>query len=149
MERFRFTPSRVASWAERYGIDFTGLVLSAEEHDDLVHVNSYDTRHWRRLAPPVLVGDFDLLRFELGTLERQVPFRTTAAGSISGVLLFFEAELGAGVDLSLHPDEATPSNSWGNVLYLPARPVDVAEGDDVLLQYDYSRGSRIRLTHER
>lgn len=145
LEGFRFTPSRAATWAERYGLDFSGLVLASEAQDHLVHVNSHDTRRWKRLAEPILVGDFDLLRFDLGPVERQQPFRTTVAGSVSGVLLFFDADLGGGVDLSLHPDEATPSNSWGNLLYLLAKPVRVVAGEEWLLHYEYDRASRFRL----
>ena len=78
-------------------------------------------------------------------MERQVPCRTSVAGSISEVLLFFEAELGGGVRLSLHPDEAAPSNSWGNLLYLFAKPVEVVSGDEWLLHCEYCRGSRIQL----
>ncbi|MDQ3895967.1 MAG: 50S ribosomal protein L11 methyltransferase [Actinomycetota bacterium] len=149
LEGFRFTPARAALWAARYGIDFTALVLTSESQDHLVHVNSYDTRTWKRLAEPISVGDFDLLSFEPGRLEQQVPFRATLAGSVSGVLLIFEADLGGGVELSLHPDQATPSNSWGNLLYLFAEPIPVVRGQELRLEYDFDRRSRIRLTSER
>ena len=48
--------------------------------------------------------------------------------------------------LSLHPDEATPSNSWGNLLYLLGEPVAVAAGQEWALQYEHRRGSRFGLT---
>lgn len=145
LERFRFTSAAAAAWAQRYGIDFGALVQTSETQDHAVHINSYDTRDWRRLADPILLGDFDLLRFELERVERRALFRTTDAGSVSGLLLFFELDLGGGVGLSLHPDEATPSNSWGNLLYLLGEPVAVAAAQEWALQYEHRRGSRFRL----
>lgn len=137
-----FTPSRVSSWSERYGIDFDALL--GERHDERLHVNSADIRDWKRLTAPLVVADLDLLAPHPDVLEWHGTVRTVEGGRISGVLVFFDARLADSVQLSLHPDDATPTNSWGNLLYLLASPVDVAAGDEVEVHYRFDDvGSRL------
>jgi hypothetical protein len=64
------------------------------------------------------------------------------------VLLYFEADLGAGIHLSLHPDDATPTNSWGNLLYIFGRPIHkVVDGQQFRMHYLHDdRGSRIEVS---
>ncbi len=137
METFRFTSSRAATWTERYGLDFGGLVSTSEENDHLVHVNSRETRKWKRLSRPVLVADVNLLSAATQAIDREVLFAAHDDGSISGVLLFFAAELAPGIRLSLHPDDVTASNSWGNLLYILARPCAVVKNHEICLRYRY------------
>ncbi len=144
MERFRFTAARATAWTERYGLDFSGLASTSEESDHLVHVNSHETRHWKRLSGPVLVADVDLLSATTQAIDRELVFAAHDSGSLSGVLLFFAADLAPGIRLSLHPDDATASNSWGNLLYLLARPCDVVRNQEIFLRYRYE-GHRSRV----
>lgn len=146
VEALRFTPTRTKVWTDRYGVDFQGLVATSDEQAHRVHIDSYQTRTWKRLSEPVTLVDVDLRRAEPQPVEQEVTVRVTAAGSISGILVFFTAELGHGAQISLHPDETAPSNSWGNLVYLPGRPIDVEVGDDVRLSYrDGERGSAFEL----
>ncbi|MDQ3640680.1 MAG: 50S ribosomal protein L11 methyltransferase [Actinomycetota bacterium] len=145
---FRFTETQAVAWRESYGLDFGALTSTSKEHDQFGHVNSNAVRGWKRLARPILVEDLDLFRAEPGSRDRCVTFRATEQGSISAMLLFFEAQLAPGIRLSLHPDDATPTNSWGNLLQLFARPLDVAPGQELRLRYRHDeRGSTMQLEH--
>lgn len=137
IERFCITSSRAATWSHRYGLDFGGLVATSEENDQLAHVNGHDTRDWKRLSGPLLVADVDLGSARTQPIEREVMFVAQADGSLAGVLVFACADLGAGVRLSLHPDDATASNSWGNLLYLFAKAFDVSTNQEMCLRYRY------------
>lgn len=146
LERFRFSPRQAGRWRELYGIDFDALVASAGEYDHRAHINTYETRTWKRMAEPIVVADIDLLRSEVGVIAQDVEFRTTGAGAVSAIVIFFSADLGAGVRLSIHPDEATPENSWGSVLQLFAEPLDVASGEHLRVRYSFDDGgSRVSL----
>lgn len=144
IERFRFSSSRAATWTERYGLDFGGLVSTSEQNDHLVHVNSRETRHWKRLSAPVLVTDVDLVSAATQPMNREVVVAAQDDGSLSGVLVFFSAELAPGIRLSLHPDDASASNSWGSVLYLLAKPLPVVANQEMHLRYRYD-GHRSRV----
>jgi hypothetical protein len=49
------------------------------------------------------------------------------------------------VDLSLHPDDASASNSWGNALHLFASPLEVSAGDRLELTYRFDGTSQVEL----
>ena len=146
MQQFRFTRTAVQSWEQKYGLDFSALVLTSEMQDHVAHVNSYETRHWKRLSDPILLAEFDLLDCEPTPIERKVHLRVTTEGQASGLLVFFQVDLGSGVNLSLHPDDATPRNSWGNLLYLFSRPKAITLGEELHVLYSYGdHGSAITL----
>ncbi len=146
MEAMRFTSRRTAVWSDLYDVDLGGLVAAAEERPHRVHVNSYDTRAWKRLADPVVVADLDLFHRGAQPIDTDVPLPVIADGSVSALLVYFEAALGGGARISLHPDAASPSNSWGNLLYVLATPLDVAAGQNLNLAYRYDgRGSELKL----
>jgi hypothetical protein len=146
LERWRFTPSRAALWSQRYGVDVDCFVALSEEHDHRMHVNSHDVRGWKRLADPLRLVDIDLAQAEEQTIERRLPLRIVDDGSLSALLVYFEADLGGGARLSLHPDATSRSNSWGNLLYVLARPLDVMAGQELAVGYrDDGRGSVLTL----
>jgi hypothetical protein len=146
MQAFRFTDGHAAIWGDRYGVDFSGLVATSDQQAHRVSVNSYETRAWKRLAEPVVLADLDLRREQAEPPEQVVDLPVTTAGSVTGLLVYFDAELGPEVHLSLHPDVAPSSNSWGNLLHLLARPLDVAAGDTLRLRYRHGgRGAAFDL----
>lgn len=146
IERFRFTHHRARAWSERYGLDFRSLVSASDEYDHRVKLNTYETRGWKRLSHPVTVADVDLLHAASHMIDASLSLVVNQTGSVSGMLILFDADLGPGVRLSVHPDVATPSNSWGSVLQLLAQPLEVAPGEELQLRYRFDdRGSRIDL----
>ena len=145
-EQLRFTAARAEAWASEYGLDFSGLVATSLEHDHRVKVSSYEARPWPRVAEAVTVADVDLLEAEADLVDTTVSFHAVQSGRISGVLVFFAADLGGTERLSIHPDDTGPTNSWGSVLQLFARSVDVVAGASIDLHYRFDdRGSRIEL----
>ena len=95
----------------------------------------------------VPVADVDLRRAAPEHIDHDATFLAAATGSVTGVLLLFEAELADGVLLSVHPDTAAPDNSWGSLLVVLAEPRDVRAGDRAHLRYRFDeRGSQVELT---
>lgn len=147
IEALRFTDSRTAVWSDRYGIDCRPLVALSDARSHRFKVNSHDVRPWKRLAEPLIVADIDLLRAQQEPLDVEMSVRTTSSGTLNGLLVFFDADLGPGARISLHPEIATPSNSWGNLVCVPAAAIDVEPGQELRLHYhDDGRGTRCELT---
>ena len=91
-------------------------------------INTFTTRDWPRLASPVLVADIDLHAEPAEFLETRSAFEVTQSGALSGILIFFEINLSKTLDFSIHPDEATPENSWANKLWIPGTAVQLKKG---------------------
>lgn len=133
-ERWVFTEGAAARWAARYGLDFG--VLAAAHRAGAVPIKPWKARSWTRLSPPVPLASFDLHTARASSFETTRSVTATRAGTISGVLLYFEMDLGPEV-FSTHPDRATPETSWRSVLWLPETPVTVAAGQGIDLRYRY------------
>lgn len=147
LDRIRFSPERAQAWTASYGLDLRVLASALDGRALRHHVNSHHARGWTRLAGPVPVADVDLGRALPQQIDHEATFLVTATGSATGVLLLFEAELATGVRLSVHPDAATPDNSWGSLLIVLAEPRDLRVGDRVHLRYRFDeRGSKVELT---
>jgi len=143
-ERSRFTPEMARRWGSRFGFDFAALATASAGQEHRIKLNSYETRGWRRLSAPVTVADIDLLHAPTHLVDGSFRCQATDDGSLSGVLIFFTADLAPGVRLSIHPDDATPANSWGSVLQLLRTPMSLTAGDEFELRYHYDdRGSRV------
>ncbi len=137
LEALRFTTSRAAVWKDRYALDFESLVTMSGEQAHRAYVNSQDTRTWTRLSEPVVLADLDLLSAPAQPIERELRLRMTMDGSVSGILVYFEAQLGGGGRIALHPDATSRANSWGNLLYVLPSAISVSAGEERVLRYRY------------
>ena len=100
-----------------------------------LYVNPHKARGW-----PALTGGDPLLDVDLKAVRGSVFHETvtTAAetgGSLSGVLTYFEANLGGGVRLSTHPATSTAGNHWSSQVWIPSEALSLEAGDRFALTY--------------
>lgn len=143
----RFSVDAAREWSEAYGLDFTPLVGLADEQQHRLSINAFHTRSWPRISKELLLAQIDLTSAGPTVPEAHVTFRAIRSGTISGLLLYFEADLGNDVHLSLHPDAADPTNSWSNRVHILGAPLVVQSGDSIEVSYAYRTGrSHVSMT---
>jgi precorrin-6B methylase 2 len=143
------TMESVARWHDWYGVDLSPLAaqFSASEAP-LAYVRPQTAAAWPPLAEPVLLLDRDLGAAIPPVVESRVTVQAKSAGTLSGVLLYFELDLGPGTVFSTHPRHAAASNHWWSPIWLPKEPLHLVAGGSFVLHYQYgllSRGSRLRV----
>ncbi len=135
LEEGVFCPATLKKWRSWYGIDFSPLAEAALSRPRCLYVNPYEARGW-----PALTEGAPLLKVDLKAIAGSV-FRETAVatatgrGDLTGVLMYFEAELGAGVRLSTHPAAGTADNHWGCQVWLLPEGLAAEAGDRFALTY--------------
>ncbi len=134
--RYVFTAHTASQWAAWYGVDFGALVRAAQRCDHTWGINTWKVRAWPFLSDPVPLITFDLGRVQaaVGETTHRVTARQT--GLLNGILIYFEAGLGGG-SFSIHPDEATPENSWRSMVWMPGTPVPVRAGSVFTIRYRF------------
>lgn len=113
----------LANWRAWYGVDLSPL--RRMEHSltrPLFHVRPQEAAAWPVLTPPLVLAEYSLADFTGGAVRPQAEARFAAAGTLNGLLLYFELGLGP-VTLSTHPACAADSNHWFSPVYwLPKQP---------------------------
>ena len=137
-----FTPELVRKWKGQYALDFSSYAETCSRQNYHTLINTYTAIDWPRLASPILVADIDLLSEPAEFLETRNAFEVTQSGTLSGILIFFELNLSKTVDFSIHPDEATPENSWASKLWIPGSPIQLREGQKAELVYRYNENDK-------
>lgn len=138
IDKCLFSETQVKKWLEAYGIDFSHLAEVSRKQWFHALVGTHKARNWKRLSDPVLVADIDLGREHADFIESINRFEVTQCGMMTGVLLFFNLTLSPSVTFSIHPDHATPSNSWSSRLCIPGLPVFMEKGAQMQLLYSYT-----------
>jgi len=103
-------------------------------------------KKWKALATPFPLLDIDLrcAKDAKTTVVRE--FEVASSGTLSGVAIYFKAELCDGIELSTSPDRVTDTNSWGGRVCIPSEPLEVRPGEQISLEYEYKpTGSAIRM----
>lgn len=137
-----FTPELVRKWKGQYALDFSSYAETCSRQSYHTLINTYATRDWPRLASPVLVADIGLHSDPAEFLETRNAFEVTQSGTLSGILIFFEISLSKTVDFSIHPDEATPENSWASKLWIPGTAIQLREGQKAEMIYRYNENDK-------
>jgi 16S rRNA G966 N2-methylase RsmD len=135
LAQHRFTDATIAGWAERWGVEFRELADIDRERWQRFFLRPQETRAWQALAAPATLIDIDLAEVDSPTISATTTVEATAAGLFNGVVVYFEAELGHGVELSTHPAAASPSNHWCSPVWcvVDGRPVN--PGDPITINY--------------
>lgn len=141
-----FTPEAVKNWQEWYGIDFSPLLQAVQEQEHSLLVNLYKTRKWLTLSDPVLLTELDLKTSQHAVIRTSHQVRARNSGVLTGILIYFELNLGKTVRLSTHPLETTPENHWGGKVCIPSEPLPLDAGDWFDLNYSFGKaGSTFKL----
>ncbi|MFZ4678243.1 MAG: 50S ribosomal protein L11 methyltransferase [Nodosilinea sp.] len=130
-----FTPELVLDWRQTYGLDFSSYVDFCAGQSFHSLVKAQTVRDWPRLSAPLLVAEVDLHQPPVGEFSRQHRLRFNQDGELNAMLVYFEADLGGGEVLSVHPDQATPENSWASYLWVAGTAIEVRR--DQILEITY------------
>lgn len=139
-----FSAGQVERWREAYGLDFSIYHDASSRQHGHIFQSTQRLRDWPRLSESLLLADLDLHTTRTDVLSTTQVFKATATGSLSGMLVFFEMDMGSGLSYSIHPDLAQMNNSWASKLWLPAEPIPMAAGEawEVVWRYDQTAFSR-------
>jgi hypothetical protein len=140
MARRSACPERIAQWREWYGIELGPLQPAEQSPPVRSFIPSHAARTWARVAAPALLKEIELREPLRDSIEADVTIQVQSPGQVSGVLIYFEAELSPSVTLSQHPVLAEGS-SWRMPLWVLPRPLQVAAGDSLRLSYCYGSGA--------
>lgn len=143
--RYLFHDYSVKKWRRNYGIDFSYMAEISCSQWFHAYINTCKTRHWKRFSDPVLMDDIDLSLPQSMRMDSTTPFEVLESGEMSGVLVFFELCLSASVPFSIHPDMATPTNSWSSRLCIPGTPIFLEKGKIVQLKYSFTEETQTHL----
>lgn len=137
-----FNEEKIKQWKKHYGLDFSNYFETCSRQSFHTLINTYKTQNWPRLASPVLLADLDLYSTPPEFLESYNKFEVLQSGLLTGILIFFEMKLSKTVDFSIHPDRATPENSWASKIWIPGTPVKLTKGQQVELVYLYNENDK-------
>jgi Ribosomal protein L11 methyltransferase (PrmA)/Arginine methyltransferase oligomerization subdomain len=134
-----FTEEAVENWRGWYGVDFGCLVQGATAGPQRFEVPAGQAASWLLLSNATRLARVDLTRFQDTVIDEVVDLETVKSGTLNGVLLFFELQIGSG-SITTHPSQQAADNHWRNpVWYFPERTVEA--GNRIRVQYKYSSGS--------
>jgi hypothetical protein len=136
-ERFVFQPEQTLNWREWYGFDFARLLDSTVNKSLFIRAHPHEIRHWPVLSDPILLADLDLSGTQHPLVNEAAEFTITKDGLLSGVLTFFELDVGGGKQLTTAPEKAGEKNSWAVKVYLDSAPPKVEKGDRYKIIYSY------------
>jgi SAM-dependent methyltransferase len=137
LARTRFTSATVANWQSVYGIDFSALADMPGGRLTHYPVLPQQVRHWPALSEPLLFRNVNLYETGSTVIDSRVEAAATREGEVSGVLVFFEADLGPGFKLTTKPAEAGKDNHWRVLVHLLPEPMWVVEGQRFAVRYRY------------
>ena len=129
-------------WTTAYDMEFAGLT-GRQDHKASVFLPAQRTRTWIRLGPPVRLTEIDLGLAARASVEGAAVSTMATPGALSGFLLYFNAELNAGLELSMHPDTAGAESSWKSKIFLLPRPSSVEPGERFQLRYSFQQKSQL------
>jgi predicted RNA methylase len=137
-ERWVHSEALARGWERDYGIDFSALLLARCAAPIQLQVAPLEASRWKRLATPQLVAGHDLSLPLHPRAASRLAFEITASGHLDGLLLWFEAELGASNVLSTDPSDFRHDNHWLHPLQLLTEPLQVAAGQQLVCRRDAS-----------
>ena len=137
LPREAFTPIRLDTWRQRYGIDFGALAENAPPPPPSFTLNP------RRLAGRAIGTPVQVFETQLATataddlaIQADGAFEATEAALLNGVLICWEAEFGPGRWFSTHPDHVEQDNMWRHLrVWLLPEPFMLAPGRRYHLAY--------------
>jgi Ribosomal protein L11 methyltransferase (PrmA) len=136
-----FTEDNVARWRETLDIDFGPLIAFADGVVNLPQIKPTDARSWTTAGDPVSLLRVDLTSTD-SVLTGTATFVAQRAVANLGLLLYFEADLSAGLVLSTAPASAPDDSSWRCSIYRVARR-RVGLGERVRIDFSGATGRTV------
>lgn len=136
--RYVFTPRSLRRWNEWYGIDFSPLADVGRGVLLSYCLEPAEVKRWKPLSAPLRLLRVNLEAQEERTVDAMAHAPASKAGTLSGLVMYFELQLSDTVTLTTRPDGAGADNHWLNPVYFFMEPVRVREGDTIGVEYRYS-----------
>ncbi len=132
-----FTPESLDNWRKWYGIDFSPLAEYGRASSHRFTIKPDRVRKWKSISRAVVLADLDLGGIERRAVDCTVTAKAQRGGELNGVLVYFEADLGAGHLLSTDPDRSDSTNHWASHMWVVGNPLRLDAGDRFDLTYRY------------
>lgn len=135
--QFLFTPDRLNTWREWYGLDFTPLG-GVDRNALLTHwLDCRKVVDWQSLADAAPLADIDLTSVSDAAVRGTADVPVLRNGVLSGVAIHFDLRLSPGVSHSTDAWQSDADNHWLVPIYFFVEPMDVRRGDILELSYSY------------
>lgn len=142
LDAHTFSDGNVARWREDFGIDFGPLTSYGVAVTNLPNVKPQVAREWTVVSDPVPLARIDLTRVDRVSAKTATFFARASARCL-GILLYFEAELAAGITLSTAPRAVAKDNHWSCCVFRSTERSSVRAGDVVCLDFSGERGQTV------
>jgi len=143
-QAYRAHPVQVQRWKEAYDIDFSALV----DYDGRQTVGFYErpevVQQWPVYSPPAEVYQVDL-SVDVHGLDAVRTLTADRAGTVSGVVVYFQARLGSTTTFSTAPWEGGERSHWYTAVWALPEQLTVEPGDEVDVAYAYRGDGSSRL----
>lgn len=136
--RQAFTVESTSQWSSWYDLDFRELARATTALPYRFSCRPPEAVDWSRLSDPIELASLDLRHVDSEGLDVRRTVKVTAPGSITGVLVHFELEIGDGECISTNPRVASERCSWNCPIWLVQPSLEVRPGDEIELSYRYS-----------
>jgi hypothetical protein len=133
--RQSFVPENLELWRRLYGFDFEPLSRRPYGNPAIFRA-AHVMRGWRRLGPPVLLAEIDLATIGRADLDVRAQCTLETSGLVSGVQVYFEADVAPRLVLSSHRDQ-NELESWTTKVWLLRDPIPARAGGSIALSYSY------------
>ncbi len=130
-----FAVEALKNWRAWYDIDFDPLQDVIRGLPQTFYIRSPKKVPWKTLSPPVLLASIDFSAVKAPMVQTSVNGMANATGEISGVIVYFELELGPNTILSSNPPDADEFNSWRTMVWTFPESLPVTSGDGFTLTY--------------
>lgn len=128
-----FSAPNVEQWRRWYGIDFAPLLARSAQSLVGLFASPRRVAEWTTLAEPTLVVSQDLAAIRDTSFEREYLLRTTTAGRIDAVVMYFSIRLSPSVALTTDPRQPRDDNHWDHRVWLLPQPLEVERGEPLHL----------------
>lgn len=143
----RFTEETEARWSEWYGgLDFSPLGSANPPSTRRILFRAQAPRDWIQVSETVLLADIDLASGHPALLESEARIAVENAGTVNGIVSWFDLGLSPAVEISTAPARAPVDNHWLIPVWMLSEPVPVEPGETLTLRYSYPGSIHRRVT---
>ncbi|WP_433248775.1 50S ribosomal protein L11 methyltransferase [Streptosporangium sp. CA-135522] len=140
----RILPQQIKRWQSRYGIDFSPMLDADRGRVAGFYERPETVQQWRRMSLPQTLSRIDL-RQDARVFEGEVTLTASRHGTVSGAVLYFEAQMSPGVSMSTAPWDGDELSHWFTACWALESEIEVVPGDDIRLRYRYEGDGRASL----
>lgn len=136
LEARTLTADTLQHWQSWYGIDFTPLGNTEQDEAPSFFLKPQKARNWDTLSEPILLAEVDLGKVDRLMVDSVVTVNADTRGTLNGLLVYFELDLGSSTILSTHPAQAGRDCSWWSRVWI-VNPLELQTDNRFRVTYQY------------